>query len=85
MTTEKSPDELCSTSAFELATLVRRRQASPVEIADAVELYEVPGGAIPHIKLYDRTGKLRHSLAAADIEAELIEQRIKELLAEPAP
>jgi thiol-disulfide isomerase/thioredoxin len=57
---------------------------SSVEIADAVELYEVPGGAIPHIKIYDRTGKLRHSLAAADIEAEIIEQRIKELLAEPA-
>ena len=31
--------------------------------SDAVDAFEVPGGALPHYKLYDRAGKLRRTFA----------------------
>lgn len=55
---------------------------------ESFEAYEIEGGALPHYKLYDKTGKLRHTFAFSDPLAEKqftsedIEQAIQELLAE---
>lgn len=52
------------------------------------EGFEIEGGALPHFKLYDRKGVLRHTFSSSDPLAERqfthadIEQRVQELLAE---
>ncbi len=49
--------------------------------------YKIESAALPHYKLYDRTGKLRHTFSV-DLEAEKqftsqdVENKVKELLAE---
>jgi thiol-disulfide isomerase/thioredoxin len=50
--------------------------------------FEIDGGALPHYKLYDRKGLLRHTIAAGDPSGEpfdlaTLDKAIEELLAEP--
>lgn len=54
---------------------------------EAFTAFEIPGGALPHYKVYDRTGKLRHTfgvdpLAEKQFTPDDIEQAVKDLLAE---
>ena len=49
--------------------------------------FEIEGGALPHYKLYDRSGKLRHTFgvdpaAEKQFTPEEIDAKVKELLAE---
>jgi len=48
------------------------------------EQFEIAGGAIPHVRLYDRTGRLRHAFGAEPApqppDPELIEQAVVALL-----
>jgi hypothetical protein len=53
----------------------------------AMAAFDIPGGSLPHYKLYDRTGKLRKVIAldpAADKQftTEDIDAAVSELLAE---
>jgi thiol-disulfide isomerase/thioredoxin len=55
----------------------------------AMEAFEIASGALPHYKLYDRTGKLRRTfdldpLAEKQFTAEDIDAAVIELLREPA-
>jgi len=45
--------------------------------------FEIENGAIPFMRLYDRTGKLRKAFAAPFKPAD-VEKAVKQLLAEPA-
>lgn len=52
--------------------------------------FAIEGGALPHYKLYDRTGKLRHTFGAdptaeKQFTSEDIDIKVKELLAEKSP
>jgi thiol-disulfide isomerase/thioredoxin len=70
--------------AAAVVNLMVRNGGSP----QAMEDFEIPGGALPHYKLYDRTGKLRRTFevdpaaekqfSTADIDA-----AVEELLGEP--
>lgn len=55
--------------------------------AEAVEAFEIDGGAIPHLKLFDRSGKLHKKFASGDDVApfgpEDVEAAVRELLAAP--
>lgn len=49
--------------------------------------FEIEGGALPHYKIYDRSGKLRHTFnvdptVEKQFTAEDVEEKVKELLAE---
>ncbi len=57
------------------------------EDKDCFEVFNVDGGALPHFKVYDKTGKLRHTfatdpLAERQFTSSDIEEKVKELLAE---
>ena len=52
-----------------------------------MEAFDIQGGALPHYKLYDRTGRLRHTFAldpTADRQFTLqeIDAAVEQLLAE---
>lgn len=55
---------------------------------ESFEEFEIEGGALPHLKLYDRKGELRHTFSNSDPLAERqfthadVERRVQELLAE---
>lgn len=53
--------------------------------AKAFELLGIEGGGLPHLKLFDRSGKLRKTLPEpfSALEAAEIDQAVRELLAEP--
>jgi len=55
--------------------------------SESVDAFEVPGGALPHYKLYDRTGKLRRTFALDPAAKEQftpadVDRAVAELLAE---
>jgi thiol-disulfide isomerase/thioredoxin len=54
---------------------------------ESVEVFDIPGGALPHYKLYDRRGKLRHTFsleptAERQFSPEDIRQQVEQLLME---
>ncbi|MGQ9573749.1 MAG: TlpA family protein disulfide reductase [Thermoguttaceae bacterium] len=53
--------------------------------AKAFELLGIEGGGLPHLKLFDRSGKLRKTLPEpfSALEAAEIDQAVRQLLAEP--
>lgn len=57
---------------------------------ESTEKFQIQGGGVPYYKLYDRSGKLRYEFSGnpeglENVEPlEKIEDRLKELLAEPA-
>ena len=55
--------------------------------SESVDAFEVPGGALPHYKLYDRTGKLRRTFALDPAAKKQftpadVDQAVAELVAE---
>jgi thiol-disulfide isomerase/thioredoxin len=67
-------------------TNLRSRQGAE---AEAVEAFDIDGGAIPHFKLYDRTGKLHKKFVSGDdakpFGPQDIEAAVRELLTAPKP
>lgn len=52
--------------------------------AESYQVFAIPDGALPHLKLYDRNGKLHRTFASGreTIETEEIDRAVKELLGE---
>jgi thiol-disulfide isomerase/thioredoxin len=57
--------------------------------AEAIAAFDIDGGLIPHIKLYDRAGKLHKKFVAKEDEGTFphadVEAAVRELLVQPAP
>ena len=57
--------------------------------AEAVEDFDIDGGAIPHLKLYDRSGKLHKKFVSGDDTNTFtpadVEAAVRELLKKPQP
>ncbi len=54
---------------------------------EAIARFEIRDGTLPHLRLYDRAGRLRHtfpSKEAGKLEPAAIERAVRELLAEKA-
>lgn len=60
--------------------LISRYGAGP----HSAEVFDIPGGALPHYKLYDRNGKLRRTFTSAGqtIDVDQIDRAVEELLGE---
>jgi thiol-disulfide isomerase/thioredoxin len=74
---------LRSQNAGELENLVSQDGGGP----RSMTTFEISGGALPHYKLYDRTGRLRHTFAldpAGDRQFSLqdVDAAVEQLLAE---
>lgn len=55
---------------------------------EAITRFQIRDGTLPHLRLYDRAGKLRYtfpSKEAGKLEPEAIERAVRELLEEPRP
>ena len=64
---------------------VEHLQSSYARPVDAIDAFELGDGALPHYKLYDRTGKLRHVIRSEPerpLTPEVIDQLVQQLLAE---
>jgi thiol-disulfide isomerase/thioredoxin len=60
--------------------LISKYDSALVEAATAFDFE----GTLPHYRLYDRTGKLRHRWSPTDAQPDELEQQLAALLAEPA-
>ncbi len=51
--------------------------------SQAVEAFRITGGALPHLKLYDRSGKPHREFVAGQFTPEQIDEAVNELLEQP--
>ena len=73
-------DFLWKTKAQDLPNFVSRSGVDPQTMTD----FEIDGGAIPHLKLYDRHGKLRQKFGSGGgpLSPSAIDKAIEQLLSE---
>ena len=85
-------DDADEDSLAKVRKFLKEQQATDIEnyvssldlAGEGAEAFAIDDGAIPHYKLYDRTGKLVRSFSAADpdqpVTDEILEEAIRELL-----
>lgn len=48
----------------------------------SMEALNIPGGSLPHLKLYDRHGKIRHTFNAGEFQPADVDRQVRQLLRE---
>lgn len=78
-------DKLAEKGATMEAFLAQAAEPGRPE-TDPFTIFEIPGGALPHLKLYDRNGKLCRSFASYpdSVEPAQIDEAVEQLLEGPA-